>query len=238
MIGSASEADGGATEPHRGTWLFCRECLVAHRVSDADRAPAYDADGTAQPVDDLQTFLRAHQEHPIGALTRTSDRESRSHPRWDPMIRVAIEATDGESSFVVVSARHELGSARHSVVRPGRLIPIEEVAVLDEALLRDAVDDALFPYAAPASLLDGFIDRVRTLIERTPLDDFELVDEDRLDPTIELAGLPASIIEPLRAALLQLFPKAEAARIFTLLERELRAEIPVVRVRRRYAIAD
>jgi hypothetical protein len=238
MMGPASDADGWRLEAPRGTWLFCRDCLIAHRASDADRAPMFGQDGSAQPVDDLQTFLRTHEEHAIGALTRTSDRESRSHPRWDPMIRVTVEATDGESSFVIVSGRNDVGSPRRFVVRPGRLVPIEEIAELDETLLRDAVDDALFPYAAPASLLDGFVDRVRTLIDRTPLDDFMLVDEDRVDPTVELAGLPTSIVEPLRATLVHIFPKMEAARIVTLLERELRDEIPVVRVRRRYAIAD
>ncbi|MGH7804556.1 MAG: hypothetical protein ACREQJ_09415, partial [Candidatus Binatia bacterium] len=63
-------------------------------------------------------------------------------------------------------------------------------------------------------------------------------DEDRHDPTVELAGLPPSVIEPLRAALLELFPRVEAARIIGLLERELRGELPVVRVRRRYVVGE
>ena len=222
----------------RATWLFCRECLTAHRLSDADQRPIFASDGTATPADDLRGYLRAHDGHPLGALARSSDRESRSHPRWDPMIRITVEATDGETRYVIVSERADVTSPRHYVVRPGRLVAVEERAMLDEALLRDAVDDALFPYAAPESLLDALLERVRVLIERTPIDDFDLVDEDRHDPTIELAGLPPTVVEPLRLALLELFPRAEAARIVGLLERELSCEIPVVRVRRRYVVAD
>ena len=236
MTRLATEVPSAAVEANRGTWLFCRECFLAHRVSDADRAPTYSSDGVSHPVDDLQGFLRAHEGHPIGALARASDRESRSHPRWDPMIRMMIEATDGESPFVIVSERQDVGSPRRYVVRPGRLVVVEESVSVDESLLRDTVDDALFPYAAPASLLDALLERVRTLVERTPIDEFELVDEDRHDPTVELAGLPSAVVDPLGIALQQLFPRAEAARIVGLLELELRAEIPVVRVRRRYVI--
>ena len=222
----------------RATWLFCRECLTAHRLSDADQRPIFANDGTATPADDLRGYLRAHDGHALGALARSSDRESRSHPRWDPMIRVTVEATDGETSYVIVSERTDVMSPRRYVVRPGRLVVVEERAMLDDALLRDAVDDALFPYAAPESLLDALLERVQVLVERTPVDDFDLVDEDRHDPTVELAGLPPSVVDPLRLALLELFPRAEAARIVALLERELSCEIPVVRVRRRYVVGE
>ena len=218
-----------------GTFLFCRACRIAHRIDEADRAPLYAVDGASRAVDDRQAFLRAHQDHAIGALTRSSEREIRSRPRWDPMVRTTCEATDGESSWIVVSEREEVGGPRRHWVRPGRLVVAEESVSLDEGLLREAVDDALFPYAAPASLLDEVVARVRAMVERTLPDAYEFVAEDRRDPTVELAGLPTPIVEAFRRLVESALPEGEARRLVDLAERELRADLPIVRVRRRYA---
>jgi len=220
-----------------GALLFCRECRVAHRVGETDRAPIYTPDGAAQAMDDRQAFLRAHDDHSLGVLTRSSDAEVRSHPRWDPMVRVLFEATDGESFWIVVAEREDLAGPRRYRVRPGRLVLAEETVSLDDDLLREMIDAALFPYAAPASLLDTFVERVRELVEKSPIASFDLVGEDRRDPEIELAGLPDAVIALLARALTQLLPVDEARRLTALLDRELRADVPVVRVRRRYVAA-
>lgn len=220
-----------------GGLLFCRSCLVAHRVGDTDRAPLHALDGSVHGMDDRQAFLRAHDDHPIGVLTRSSDAEVRSHPRWDPMVRILFEATDGETSWIVVGERDDLAGPRRYRVRSGRLELAEESVSLDEELLREMIDDALFPYAAPASLLDDFIARVRGLVEKSPIGSFDLVGEDRQDPAVELAGLPDAIIDRLRRAVGQLIPFDEATRLGELFDRELRGEVPVVRVRRRYVVA-
>lgn len=219
-----------------GAFLFCRECRVAHRVDDADRAPLYGVDGTSRVADDRQTFLRAHQDHAVGVLTRSSEREARSRPRWDPMMRTTFEATDGDSSWIVVAEREEVGGPRRHWVRPGRLAVAEESVTLDEGLLREAIDDALYPYAAPASLLDEVVARVRTLVERTHPDAYELVGEDRRDPTVDLAGLPPTIVGAFHDLVERSLPEGEARRLIDLAERELSAELPVVRIRRRYTV--
>lgn len=226
---------GSRLEIVAGAFLFCRACRVAHRVDEADHAPIYAPDGSSRPADDLHAFLRAHQDHEIGVLSRSSEREIRNRPRWDPMMRTTFEATDGVASWIVVSEREEVGAPRRHWVRRGRLVVAEESATLDEDLLREAIDDALYPYAAPASLLDEIVRHLRTLVARTPPDSFELVAEDRRDPTIELAGLPASIVEAFRAIVERAFAEDEAHRLIDLAERELRADLPVVRVRRRYS---
>lgn len=228
--------------PHRlecpaGALLFCRVCRVAHRVGESDRATLYSNDGAMQATDDRQAFLRAHEDHSIGVLTRSSDAESRSHPRWDPMVRIAFEASDGESSWIVIGEREDLAGPRRYLVRPGRLVVAEESVSLDEDLLREMIDDALFPYAAPVSFLDGFLSRIRDLVEKSPIASFDLVGEDRRDPNVELAGLPDAVIASLCRLLPQVMPADEARRLTDLFERELRADLPVVRVRRRYVVA-
>lgn len=228
-----------AAHPHpgrpSGTLLFCRECGVAHKVSDPDRAPFYGDDGESHAMDDERTFLRAHGSHAIGMLTRSGDAEVRSGPRWDPMVRTTFEATDGAATWIVVAEREDVSTPRRYWVRPGHLELAEESVSLDESLLREVVDDALSPYAASESLLESIVARVRDGIEQVPIEAFEVVDEDRHEPDVALAGLPPQAIERLRGVVETLLPIGEARRVTDVAERELRAELPVVRVRRRYA---
>ena len=99
-----SEALGRTAAKHElveGAFLFCTACFAVHRIVSADRAPVYFADGTSTPTDDAQKFLHDHLGHRLQVLRRSSDAEMMSHPRWDPMCRVAWEISDGESDFVV-----------------------------------------------------------------------------------------------------------------------------------------
>src|SRR5262245_54002495 len=105
-----------------GAFLFCKACNAVHRVTRSDRAPTYLADGTSTTTDDLREFLAAHRDHGVQPLERSSDAEMISHPRWDPMCRVAWEVSDGRNEFIVTFGRSDLEAPRQYSISPGRIV--------------------------------------------------------------------------------------------------------------------
>lgn len=219
-----------------GEFLYCIDCRDVHRVSDLDRAPMYGPDGTPRAVDDFQQFLMRHGDHRLRALRRSSDAEIHSHPRHDPMQRVCWEVSDGNERFVVSFGRDDLESPRRYSIAPGRLVLESEAIAVDAQLLRDIIDDTLYPYAAPTSRLDSLVETCFRRIAALPWEAFELVDEDREDPNVQLACLPDGVVAELAHAAKRLFAGPEGDRIAELLECDLRSVIPVVRLTRRYGI--
>lgn len=236
LVPSASEPASPCSEETESGFLFCADCGSAHRMSPVDRAPLFALDGSATPTDDFQSFCVLHADHDLRILRRSNDAEIHSHPRWDPMRTVWWEASDGRTSFVVRSERPDVESPRRYGVEPGRLVLEEESAQLDDELLRGVLDDALFPHSAPPTHLDFVIDGCRRELAALPLDALAPVDEDRDDPNVQLACLPAPVVHRVRGLVAEVFRGAEAQRLAEVFERDLRFEIPVVRVVRRYAV--
>jgi hypothetical protein len=219
-----------------GAFLYCTDCSAAHRISQTDRSPIYLDDGTLTSADDLQRFLGAHVEHRFRLLRRSSDAEMLSHARWDPMCRVAWEASDGESDFVVTFGRTDLGSPRQYAIFPGRLLVENECVELDAEALRRVIDEALYPHAAPESKIEPVVELCQRAIATIPSDRFEPVDEERDDPSVQLACLPPSVVEALLGEARRRFSASEAERLAQVVGDDLRRDIPLIRVTRRYRI--
>ena len=219
-----------------GAFLHCTDCSVVHRVTHSDRALAYLDDGTARAVDDFHRFLSAHLDHRFRLLHRSSDAEMLSHARWDPMCRVAWEATDGEQDFVVTLGRSDLEGPRQYMIFPGRLLLESETVEVDAEVLRHAIDEALYPHAAPFTKIEAFVDVCRRLVASLRTDQLEPVDEVRDDPATQLACLPPSVADALRAEVLERFAGSEGPQVAELFDSDLRRDIPLIRLTRRYRI--
>jgi hypothetical protein len=219
-----------------GAFLFCAQCAVAHRITRADQAAVFLPDGTPSAADDYQLFLDAHPEHPLQLLRRTSDAEMLSHPRWDPMCRVSWELTDGENDYVVTFGRSDVNGPREYGISRGRMILDRETVEVDIQALHRVIDEALYPLAAPARKIEALIASCRRLIGATPIERFEPLDESRDDANVQLACLPPSVAGALRAELFRVFSGMEAERLVDIMQHDLRTDIPIVRLTRRYRI--
>jgi hypothetical protein len=223
-------------EAVEGAFLHCTDCSVVHRVTPSDRAAVYLDDGTARAADDFHRFLSTHLDHRFRLLHRSSDAEMLSHARWDPMCRVAWEATDGEHDFVVTFGRSDLEGPRQYMIFPGHLLLESETVEVDGDVLRQAIDEALFPHAAPFAKIGAVVDVCRRLVAAVPTDELEPVDELRDDPATQLACLPPAVADALRAEVLKEFAGSEGPQVAELFDHDLRSDIPLIRLTRRYRI--
>ena len=223
-------------EQFEGDFLFCADCTSVHRISRTDRAVLYLSSGTALAVDDFERYVLRHRDHRLDRLYRSTDAEILSHARWDPMCRVAWEVTDGEHDFVVTFGRTDLETPREYTIEPGRLDLESESVDVDAATLHQAIDEALYPHAAPPSRVQALIEICRRLIAQSPIDRLEPIDEARDNPGVQLACLPEATIGALHAEAERLFSDTELGALLDLIDNDLRHYIPVVRVSRHYRI--
>lgn len=89
------------------SFLYCRSCGDAHRVSQFDRAPIYSFNGTdvvEEAADDRQQFVERHAAHGIMEIVAVSDPRTRGHAT-NPMAARDIEVSDGKSGFVLRGRR-------------------------------------------------------------------------------------------------------------------------------------
>ncbi|MGH7818201.1 MAG: hypothetical protein ACREQ9_00340, partial [Candidatus Binatia bacterium] len=219
-----------------GAFLYCRDCLAVHRITDGDRAPLLSLDGSVTPVDDFRKFLLGHVDHRLLLLKRSSDSEVLSHARWDPMCRIAWEVTDGESSFVVSAGRTDLEGPREYAIAPGRLVLERESIDIDVETLRHEIDQALFPHSAPPKKISALVEACRRLVAGLDADTLDVRDEAREDPSVQLACLPPSVAALLRREVQALFAFEEAARLLEVIDTDLVNGIPIIRLERRYRI--
>ncbi len=223
-------------EEFDGAFLHCADCAAVHRVSRADRAPFYRNDGSASPADDFQRYLDTHLDHRLQILRRSNDTEMVSHARWDPMCRVAWEVSDGESDFVVTFGRTDLERPREYWIRPGRLRLDSETIEVDVEVLRRVLDEALFPSVAPPKQIDALTQRCARLVSVWPLEQLDIIDEVRDDPSTQLACLPEEIVGELRQEARRRFSGADVERLLDAIDGDLKRYIPVIRLTRRYRI--
>jgi len=221
-----------------GAFLFCADCLAVHRVTRADRAPMFFADGTPAESDDAQKFLTTHLDHRFRVLRRSSDAEMISHPRWDPMCRVAWEVSDGDDDFVVTFGRSDLETPREYTIMRGRMVLAHESVDLDIETLHHVIDEALYPHAAPTRKIDILIGRCRQMVAATPLELFEPLAESREDANVQLACLPAAVVDALREELPCWFSDVESECLREVIDKDLRNDIPTVRCTRQYRIEE
>src|SRR5262249_44254361 len=151
-----------------GAFLFCPDCGAVHRVTGSDRAPIYLPDGTPVVADDAEEFRAAHRDHGLRLLERSSDAEMISHPRWDPMCRVAWEVSDGRNEFVVTFGRSSVETARQYSILPGRMVVEREFVEVDAEALHQVIDEALYPHAAPLRKIQALVDECRRLVITAP----------------------------------------------------------------------
>jgi hypothetical protein len=215
-----------------GAFLFCTACKAVHRVTGSDRAPIYLSDGTSIAVDDLQEFLGAHRHHGLQLLARSSDAEMISHPRWDPMCRVAWEVSDGRNEFIVTFSRSDVEGPRQYSILRGRIVVEREFIDVDADALHQVIDEALYPHAAPLRKIRALVDECRRLVSTAPFQSVEPLAESRDDPNVQLACLPDAIAQALQVEVVRAFPSAESERLVDVIDSDLRREIPILRLTR------
>jgi hypothetical protein len=236
MSDSSAPAHAAYAREIEGAFLFCSPCAAVHRVTRSDRAPTYLADGTPLATDDRQEFLAAHRDHDLRLLRRSGDAEMISHPRWDPMCRVAWEVSDGRNDFVVTFGRLDVETPRQYSILPGRLVLESESVEVDTEVLHAVIDEALYPHVAPLRKIGALIDECERLVSVIPLQNLEPLAELREDPNVQLACLPDSVAGALCVAVVRAFPKPEADLLIDVIDGDLRREIPILRVTRHYRI--
>lgn len=219
-----------------GAFLFCADCFAVHRITGADHAPIFLDDGSAVAADDFQQFLAGHTEHQFEILQRSSDAEMFSHARWDPMCRVAWQVTNGETDFVITFGREDIDGPRRYAIAPGRMVLTRQSVEIDDETLHRVVDETLYPHSAPASKIEAVTAACRRLLAAVPMDELEPIDELRGDPNVQLAFLPESVAKGLCSEVLKLFTGADREAVLEVVESDLRHEIPLVRIARRYQI--
>jgi hypothetical protein len=226
----------GERELFEGAFLFCTACNVVHRVTRTDRASIYLPDGTSIPADDHQQFLAAHRDHGLQLHERSSDAEMISHPRWDPMCRVAWEVSDGLNEFVVAFGRIDVEAPRKYSILPGRIVVERESVEVDIEALHQVIDEALYPHAAPLRKIQALVNECRRLVSTARFCSVEPLEESRNDPNVQLACLPDSIARALSLEVLRVFSSAEADLLLDVIDGDLRRDVPVLRVTRHYRI--
>lgn len=224
------------TEVLDGAFLFCADCTAVHRITRSDRAPIYLADGSQTAADDMNAFLYLHGKHRLQLLRRSSDAEVISHPRWDPMCRVAWEVSDGETYFVVSFGRSGIETPREYSIAPGRIRVEGQSVEVDADALHRVIDEALYPHASPTQKIRALVDACRRLVSTAPFEMIEPLEEARDDPRVELACLPDSIAASLAAEVRRLFRDGEAELVLEAVGKDLRRDIPVLRITRQYRI--
>jgi hypothetical protein len=144
---------------------------------------------------------------------------------------------DSEGHFSVVSCRREsIFEARRYELQPGRLILASETGELDRSIFCALISEALSPTIAPEGKLTELITICERRLSQISGDAFEVIDEDRKDPNIQLACLPLRVSLALEAGARLLFPGIDGDHLVDLFSHDLRLEIPVVRIKRAYEI--
>jgi hypothetical protein len=231
-LGRASDRD----QTLDGAFLFCSACKAVHRVTRSDRAPIYLPDGPSIAADDLQEFRAAHRDHDVRLLERSSDAEMISHPRWDPMCRIAWEVSDGRTEFIVTFGRTDVEAPRQYSILPGRMVVEREFIDVDTEALHQVIDEALYPHAAPLRKIQALVDECRRLVSAAPYQSVEPLAESREDPNVQLACLPDCVARALQVEVVRAFPGAESERLVDVIDGDLRREIPILRLTRHYRI--
>jgi hypothetical protein len=219
-----------------GAFLFCADCRAVHRVTRSDRAAIFAVDGTAIANDDAHKFLGAHLEHTLQVLRRSSEAEMMSHPRWDPMCRVAWDVSDGERDFVVTFGRADVETPREYTIAPGHMVLTHESVEVDAETMHHAIDEALYPHAVSVRKIESLIQRCRQMVAATPLELFEPLDESRAEANVQLACLPGPVVDALRTELPCWFSDVETECLREVIDKDLRLYIPIVRCTRQYRI--
>jgi len=89
------------------SFLYCRRCSEAHRVSEFDRAPIYRLNGVEvieEAADDRQRFIEQHAAHGIVKIVAVSELKTRGRAT-NPMAARDVEVSDGKSAFVLRGLR-------------------------------------------------------------------------------------------------------------------------------------
>jgi hypothetical protein len=220
-----------------GAFLFCPDCGAVHHVTGSDRAPIYLVDGTSVAADDLEEFLAAHRDHGLRILERSSEAEMISHPRWDPMCRVAWEVSDGRNEFIVTFGRSDVETPRQYSILPGRMVVEREFIEVDAEALHQVIDEALYPHAAPLRKIQTLVDECRRLVSSTAaFRSVEPLAESRDDPNVQLACLPDAVARALQIEVAHVFSSAESERLVDVIDGDLRREVPILRLTRHYRI--
>lgn len=168
------------------TWIACRDCGVAHLLTSQPRG--------ILPRDELDNavtaFLDNHRGHTLTTLRATSDSPLVcDRPLWDPLTRVSVQASDGQTDYVVTSERPSLDQERRYRVRPGRLPPrlVQVGLVTDEAWTTLCEN---FAGWVEGNVLTQLFEAVRGLAASIPPTAVEPSFDDPNDPQVGYANWP------------------------------------------------
>jgi len=110
------------------SFLYCRRCSQAHRVSEFDRAPIYRLNGTEvveEPADDRRQFIELHGSHGIEEIFAIANARVRGQTT-NPMAIRDVQVTDGQSGFVLRGLRKTIQEPITNRLLPKQLSLWEE----------------------------------------------------------------------------------------------------------------
>lgn len=222
-------------------FLHCRECDLVFRPTPYDRVPEFrmTSDGyTEVERDDCMAFLSAHARHPLRTLRMTGPAPLHEGPLWDPMVTTFWEVSDGAETVVVQGWREQVGEPMRYRLVPGRLVTDQVAVEIPEEDIREQVDRALFPGAAPERKLTAFVDAFKQIVWGIDPRAFEVVYDLPSDPSLHVARLPSWALERLAVHASSIFDRAERERLAPFLAAEGDAwDTLTVLVRQRIRIA-
>lgn len=194
-----------ASDTTTKTWIACRDCGTAYLL--ASQPPGL------LPNEELReavaAFLDNHRGHLLTTLHATAESFMVSdRPLWDPLARVFIQATDGQTDYVITADRTSLDQERQYRAREGRLAPqIVEVSLLTEeawAALCEA-----FGASVETTVLAQLLEAGRELAARIPPTALEPSFDDPDDPNVRYADWPEPYLSQLVQLGLQRLPAAQ-----------------------------
>ncbi len=199
-----------------GQFLRCRDCEVVFRSSPHDRAPEYrpSAEGYAEGYtevarDDLLEFLTRHARHRLESLRPCGDPVWCGEGIWDATAHVYWPVSNGGEPFVVEGWRDGVGQPMRYRTVPGRLATETASVEIPFATIRELLDRALYPGAAPERKLAAFLQQLAVEVRGLDPASLELLYQLPTDPERTVARLPGAVRDRLRRSAAAIFDEAE-----------------------------
>jgi hypothetical protein len=226
----------------------CVVCETVLRLTGPDDARA---DSPLSPLwaaavrADQEDFLDAHRAHLIELLVQSTSLVVTSGPLWDPATTIWWEVSNATRRFVIEGRREVLAPAAAATLDqpmtyrcvPGCLRPAATSIGVAEEEIAAAIDGALFPHVLPHAKLAALTAAATASLRAIDAARLEVVHAGSTDPSVQMARLPADVLEGTIAGLRPLLARWEHDRVAARLRSLHTADGLLLSVRTRYEIA-
>ncbi len=168
------------------TWIACRQCGVAQPLpNSASPGPVL------QEMEQAATsFLDAHSKHLLITLFRVEEAPVLAdRPLWDPTARVTVQATDGQTDYLITAERPSVEEQRTYHVCEGRLPPVQVEIELVTTEFRSALRK-VFGTQTEAAALQRLEAAVQNLVASMDPTLLESAFDDPDHPSVQYADWP------------------------------------------------